>query len=78
MNLKTQLAYITASIRKKWSKSFDIKPQCSRRRTVEWYSPGSANVSSYKGTLACGLGSAEESTSATVFARLHQTAVWSV
>jgi len=35
----------------KWSKWFDIRPHSRRRRTVQSYSPGGANVSSHVGTL---------------------------
>jgi len=37
---------------KKWSKQFDIRPHHCRRRTVQPYSPGGANVPSHEGTLA--------------------------
>ena len=36
----------------KWSKQFDIRPHRRRRRMVESYSPGGANVPSHVDTLA--------------------------
>jgi len=40
------------SYHNKWSKKFDVRPHRSRRRTVQSYSPGGANVPSNESTLA--------------------------
>ena len=36
----------------KWSKKFDIRPYRRRKRMVQLYSPGGANVLSHEGALA--------------------------
>jgi len=34
-----------------WSKSFDIRPHCRRRQTVQSYLPGGTNLHSHEGML---------------------------